>query len=166
MSNSQRHSDARLCRGQHQCSIDNLPGDWRAILGTARSSAAKPHWRQAPINAVVFFLVAMCFALTETPALAQVTFPVGSNGLPHWVKEVGARQAPKGGPLFLANAYGAVGNGIKNSTAAIQKAIDACAKAGGGVVSFETGSYVTGALFLKSNVNLLIDKNVTLLPVH
>src|SRR5581483_9198018 len=36
-------------------------------------------------------------------------------------------------------------------------------RAGGGLVTFKPGSYVTGALFLKSNVNLRIDKDVTLL---
>ena len=80
--------------------------------------------------------------------------------LPSWVKEVGARRAPKSRRVFTIQA---VGDGITNSTRAIQKAIDECAKAGGGIVTFKPGSYVTGALFLKSNVHLRIDKEVTLL---
>src|SRR5439155_9541502 len=55
------------------------------------------------------------------------------------------------------------GDGVTNSTRVIQKAIDDCSKAGGGVVTFKPGNYLTGALFVKSNVNLRLDKNVTLL---
>src|SRR6185369_5625033 len=41
--------------------------------------------------------------------------------------------------------------------------IDACTKAGGGIVRFKTGSYMTGAFFLKDNVQLQIDKDVLIL---
>ena len=105
----------------------------------------------------------LCSALAVTPAVAQATFALGSDGLPSWVKEAGARREPTRGAIFSVNDYGASGNGLANCTAAIQKAIDACATAGGGIVRFEPGSYVTGAIFLKSNVNLVIDKMVTLL---
>jgi polygalacturonase len=54
--------------------------------------------------------------------------------------------------IFSANSFGAVGDALKNSTTAIQKTIDACAKAGGGIVTLKPGKYVTVALFLKSDV--------------
>src|SRR6188508_805667 len=76
------------------------------------------------------------------------------NDLPKWVKEVGARRIPKARRTFVVAA---AGDGVTNSTRAIQEAIDNCAKAGGGVVTLKPGSYVTGALFLKSNVHLRID---------
>ncbi len=110
-----------------------------------------------------FLLCMTCCVLLAATAPAQARFPVGADGLPAWVKDVGARQVPKRPRAFLANAYGAVGNGVTNSTRAIQKAIDACAKAGGGIVSFKAGSYVTGAIFLKSAVHLRLDQAVTLL---
>lgn len=79
-----------------------------------------------------------------------------------WVSKVGARTfAPS--TVFSANQYGAVADGKTLATPAIQKAIDACAAKGGGVVTLNPGTYVSGALFLKSNVNLRIDKSVLLL---
>ena len=44
-----------------------------------------------------------------------------------------------------------------------QKAIDSCAVSGGGTVVLQPGYYQTGALFIKSGVNLQLDKGVTLL---
>src|SRR6266498_1724502 len=95
--------------------------------------------------------------------LAQARLPIGKDGLPGGVKTVGARRQPKGTRVFRVNSNGEVGDGVKNSTNAIQKAIDSCAKAGGGVVTFDPGSYLTGALFLKGNVHLRLDAGVTLL---
>jgi polygalacturonase len=83
--------------------------------------------------------------------------------LPAWTTEVGARNAPNVARIFSANTYGAIADEKKNSTRAIQKAIEACAKDGGGTITFKPGRYVTGALFLKSNVHLRIDAGVTLL---
>src|SRR5919198_85483 len=108
------------------------------------------------------FLAAFCPTIAST-ASAQATAAAGAGDLPAWVKQAGARRAPKARRVFSANAYGAKGDGAKNSTRAIQKAIDACAKAGGGVVTFRPGRYVTGALFVKSNVNLRVGEGVTLL---
>lgn len=80
-----------------------------------------------------------------------------------WAKKTGARKKPTAARIFLVNNYGAFKDGKTLTTAAIQQAIDACAAKGGGVVSFEPGEYVTGSIFLKSNVHLQIGKGVTLL---
>ncbi|TAM96797.1 MAG: glycoside hydrolase family 28 protein, partial [Chitinophagaceae bacterium] len=77
-----------------------------------------------------------------------------------WIKQVGAKQAPRGERIFKVNDYGAVNDGKTMDTKFIQKAIDACAIAGGGVVTFDTGEYVTGSIFVKSGVTLRIDKGV------
>jgi len=112
-------------------------------------------------TALTLLLLSACAFVA--PVAGQATFPLGPNGLPAWVKQVGARRSPKARRLYSANAFGAVADGVTNSTRAIQNAIDTCARAGGGVVSFKPGNYVTGAVFLKDNVHLLVDRGVTLL---
>ncbi len=79
-----------------------------------------------------------------------------------WEKKVGARTAPDGGLIYYAGDYGAVGDGIRLNTEAIQEAIDQCAKTGGGTVKFTPGIYLTGAIYLKSGVDLHLDKGVVL----
>ena len=61
-----------------------------------------------------------------------------------------------------ANAFGARGDGTTLCTPAIQAAIDE-AHAHSGTVHFEPGTYLSGALFLKSGVTLRVDKGVRLL---
>lgn len=56
--------------------------------------------------------------------------------------------------------YGAKPDGETVNTGAIQKTIDACSEAGGGTVVFSEGTYMTGSIFLKDNVNLRVDKDV------
>ena len=65
---------------------------------------------------------------------------------------------------FLITKYGAktTASARQNQTA-INKAIAACSKAGGGRVVVPVGKWNTGAITLKSNVNLVIEKDATLL---
>ncbi|HTB63571.1 MAG TPA: glycosyl hydrolase family 28 protein [Opitutales bacterium] len=58
---------------------------------------------------------------------------------------------------------GVTGDGVTLNTASIQKAIDDCAAAGGGTISFPAGHYLTGTIQIKSNVTLHLDKDATLL---
>ncbi|WP_346860173.1 glycoside hydrolase family 28 protein [uncultured Draconibacterium sp.] len=67
---------------------------------------------------------------------------------------------------FNVADYGAVADGKTLTTEAIQKTIDAAAEAGGGKVIFPAGTYLSGALFVKSNVNLHIDEGVVIQAVQ
>jgi len=58
---------------------------------------------------------------------------------------------------FNVRDFGAVGDGKTLETAALNKAISACAAAGGGQVLFPAGKYLSGTLLLKSNVTLMLD---------
>jgi len=107
---------------------------------------------------VALFFV--CFIFSSSTTWAQAAHELVATGLPEWVKDVGARRVPKTERTFMVDSSG---GGTTNSTKAIQKKIDECSKAGGGIVTFKPGNYVTGALFIKSNVDFRIDKDVTLL---
>ena len=66
------------------------------------------------------------------------------------------------GRTFDAADFGAVGDGEAINTRPIQAAIDAAAGAGGGSVVLKPGVYMSGSLFVKSNVTLLIGRGATL----
>src|SRR5512145_1581646 len=72
--------------------------------------------------------------------------------MPSILKHIKPPRFPK--RTFNLNRFGAKGDGLTDCTAAFRRAIDECAKAGGGKVVVPTGTYLTGAIHLKSNVNL------------
>lgn len=86
------------------------------------------------------------------------------KGIPNfkWMKETGSKSFPKITKEYCANDFGAIGDGIFENSTAIQQAIDACNEAGGGIVTFHPGIYVTGSVFIKSNVNFNVPRGVML----
>jgi polygalacturonase len=66
-------------------------------------------------------------------------------------------------PFYNIREFGAKGDGRAKDTAAIQSAVDACHKGGGGVVLCPPGTYLTGSLQLRSNVNLHLTGGALLL---
>jgi polygalacturonase len=62
---------------------------------------------------------------------------------------------------FSILKYGAIADGKTDSTEAFRKAIEAANKAGGGRVVVPAGEFFTGAIHLKSNINLHISKGAT-----
>jgi hypothetical protein len=73
------------------------------------------------------------------------------------------RMGASGPDVWEVTGFGARGDGRTLTTAALQKAIDACAAAGGGVVLVPPGRYLSGALRLRSHVNLHLAAGATLL---
>jgi len=65
---------------------------------------------------------------------------------------------------FPVTDYGATGKGIQKDTAAFQKAIDACAAAGGGTVAVPPGTYLLGRVHMKDNVTLNLHAGAVLRP--
>src|SRR3954447_3695773 len=60
-------------------------------------------------------------------------------------------------PVFNVRDHGAAGDGTTHDTAALNKAVEACAAAGGGQVFVPAGKYLTGTVHLKSNVTVNLD---------
>jgi hypothetical protein len=67
-------------------------------------------------------------------------------------------------PKFNVKSFGATGNGATDDAVAIQKAIDACNSAGGGIVYFPVGIYlIKSCLYYYSNMILLFEQGAMLL---
>ena len=59
---------------------------------------------------------------------------------------------------YLITSFGAVGDGISDCTGSFSQAITKCSKDGGGKVIVPEGTFLTGAIHLKSGVNLYLSK--------
>lgn len=64
---------------------------------------------------------------------------------------------------FCIRQYGAAGDGQRKDRASIQKAVDACAQAGGGTVVCPPGRYLAGTIFLENNIELHLEAGATIL---
>lgn len=73
-------------------------------------------------------------------------------------------QAPSfSNKTFPITKFGAsTKNSARNNQRAINKAIEECSKAGGGIVLVPAGTFKTGAIRLLSNVNLCVSKDATI----
>jgi hypothetical protein len=65
--------------------------------------------------------------------------------------------------VYNITDYGAKGDNRTLNTKAIQEAVDKCADKGGGTVVVPAGTFVTGCIVLKSNVNLHLNNGAVLL---
>src|SRR5438552_14651963 len=92
------------------------------------------------------------FTRKITPAAVVILFSLFAPALRAEVAE----------PVFNVKTYGATGKKADNAGPAIQKAINACAKAGGGMVYLPPGEYTSGTIHLRSHVRFYIEAGATL----
>lgn len=80
------------------------------------------------------------------------------------VPQILARIKPPKFPArdFDITRYGAKGDGVTDCTESFRRAIADCNRAGGGRVVAPKGEFLTGAIHLKSNVNLHVSANATI----
>jgi polygalacturonase len=81
----------------------------------------------------------------------------------NWVENIGFKGHNFKSDTFNVTKYGAKNDCILKSTKGLQKAVDVCAKAGDGVVLIPAGRYLTGSIFMKIGVRLILDDSATLL---
>ena len=69
----------------------------------------------------------------------------------------------RGAQVFNVREFGAVGDGRRLDTEALQKALDRCGEAGGGTVRLPAGTYLSAPLTLRSQTRVQLDAGTTLL---
>ena len=105
-------------------------------------------------------------ALRGQPAQRAVALPGTAIEEHGWerVPSILARIRP---PTFARKTYpvtrfGAKGDGTTDCTRAFRRAIDACARGGGGRVVVDGGTFLTGPIHLRSHVNLEVRDGATI----
>ena len=93
-------------------------------------------------------------------AQGQTTSGNGWDAVP----QILARIVPPAFPSrdFRLTDFGATANGSTDCTDAFKRAIDACSASGGGRVIVPAGRCLTGAIHLRSNVNLRLERGATI----
>ncbi len=86
----------------------------------------------------------------------------GAMVMVHHGKALKAAAEVGAGGSFDVRALGAAGDGKSFDTVAINRAIEACAAAGGGLVLLPPGRYLSGTVHLKSNVTLKLEAGARL----
>lgn len=67
------------------------------------------------------------------------------------------------GKDFNVRDYGGIGDGKTKDTSAIQRAVDECSRAGGGTVIVPAGTWISGSIYLKSNVDFYLQAGALIL---
>jgi polygalacturonase len=66
---------------------------------------------------------------------------------------------------YKASLFGCMSDGVTLNTRSIQTAINTISSHGGGMLHFYVGRYLTGAVFLKDNVTIVLHEGATLVGV-
>lgn len=103
-----------------------------------------------------FLLSIFCYACTQSSSAPEAP---GWEKLPAILAQIEPPEFPD--REFVITDFGAVGDGTTDCTDAFRQAIEACWRAGGGRVVVPAGTYLTGAIHLKSHVNLHVTSNAT-----
>lgn len=109
--------------------------------------------------ALSMLFLALTIAPADIRASANNSGEKGENGwnlVPQILKRIVPPKFPDRN--FVITDYGAVAGGKSMCTDAFAKAIEACSKAGGGHVVVPKGVFLTGAIHLKSNVDLHVSE--------
>jgi len=98
-----------------------------------------------------------CLLRILLPIAAFVALALSDN-----LHAAAAAGAPSSGKRYVITDHGAVGDGTTVNTKALQAVIDRCAADGGGVIVVPSGTFLSGALFFKQGVDLLVEKDAVL----
>ncbi|HTV47183.1 MAG TPA: glycoside hydrolase family 28 protein [Phycisphaerae bacterium] len=111
-----------------------------------------------PLAVLALALILLLFICVDlSPVNSALPWPLANQILSQVKPPVFPNQ------IFSVISFGAVGDGKTDDTAAFARAISACNAAGGGHVVVPAGTYLTGAILLKSNVDLHLEKGSILM---
>jgi len=110
---------------------------------------------------LLFVLFGFCVFILSLGAAQQSTSDLqGWDALPALLQRINPPVFPN--KEFDITKFGAVGDGKTDCSNAFKQAIAKCSAEGGGKVVIPEGVFLTGAIHLKSNVNLNISKDATI----
>ena len=105
---------------------------------------------------LLFYVVSLSCIYVNSLLLGAMTDQQGWKMVPEILESIQPPIFPDND--FVIAQYGAKGDADTDCTQAFQRAIDACNQAGGGRVVVPEGIYLSGAIHLKSNVNLHLEE--------
>ncbi|MGA3287311.1 MAG: glycoside hydrolase family 28 protein [Bacteroidota bacterium] len=111
---------------------------------------------RSSVSSVLCYLFATSLVVAQQPESA----PQGWDAFPALLQRISPPTFPQ--KDFDITRFGAVGDGKTDCSKAFKKAINKCNTEGGGRVVVPKGIYLTGAIHLKSNVNLYVSKEATI----
>ncbi|MDZ7722636.1 MAG: glycoside hydrolase family 28 protein [candidate division KSB1 bacterium] len=111
------------------------------------------------LNKRIYLLTLGLFVLVSCAGTPSPT--TGWDQVSEILEQIKPPQFPE--RSFDVTDFGAQGDGVTDCTEAFVQAIAACHDSGGGRVIVPQGKYLTGAIHLKSNVNLHISDGATIL---
>lgn len=108
------------------------------------------------LRSSIFGFIIVLFIFEQSAAQTAASRSRGWDAVPAILKRMTPPTFPK--KQYDVAKFGAVGDDKTDCTKAFASAIDQCSKSGGGIVVVPEGSYLTGAIHLKSNVNFHLSK--------
>ncbi|MBB6238229.1 polygalacturonase [Pedobacter sp. AK013] len=109
------------------------------LNGKAQGATRKTNYTIENLMPDTWYMVSVNIKGNKTSALNSIRFKTKAKG-----------------KVYNILDFGAKGDGIASNTKAIQAAIDACSA--GGTVYIPKGTFISGALYLKSNMTLRIEE--------
>ena len=130
------------------------------MSGGITTGARRPHTRRRFLGTALSAAGAAWASPLSSAAWSGAPQATGWDALP----AILARIVPPAFPnrTFDITQYGATPGGTADCTRAIAQAIAACADAGGGRVVVPAGRFLTGAIHLRSGVNLSLEEGSVL----